>query len=147
MLDLDSLAAEFNIPKEAPVIDASDVIDVQPTEIDNPDKLVAQNISKANALLDYIIYEINNGNFSPRMAEVASMLINAINGSTTQLYTKSFNIATLQLKEKALQLKERQIGILEKTGGVKNQNIIVTDRETILRMLHEEPEQKQIGEK
>jgi hypothetical protein len=151
-LDLDNLMEEFNLPnpsiEEIPVIDVPNVIDIQPTDIEDPDRLIATNISKANALLDHVIKEIDNGNFSPRMVEVAGQLINAINGSTSQLYTKSFNSATIKLKYDQLRLKERQIGLLEKVGNVTNQNIIITDREHILRMLKDASEQpKQIEQK
>ena len=142
LIDFDALAEEFNIPQstismESPVIDVPYVLDVEPTNINDPDRILADNVSKANAILNHVMREIDNGNFSPRMVEVAGQIINAINNSTSQLYLKNFNIASLQLKLKALQLKEREIGMLEKTGGVGNKNIIVTDRETILRVLAE----------
>ncbi len=154
-IDLDALAEEFNLPsvEVLPIEEKSQLstteepsrlstVELSDTNIEEPDKIVAQNISKANLLLDYVIREIDNGNFSPRMVEVASLLINAINGSTTQLYAKSFNEASLQLRMKALQLKEKQLGLLERGGNVKNQNLIITDRETVLKMLKDAPDTK-----
>jgi hypothetical protein len=145
-IDLDALAEEFNLPSvEVLPPDVSlktTTIELSATNVDDPDKIIAQNISKANLLLDHVIREIDNGNFSPRMIEVASLLINAINGSTTQLYAKSFNEASLQLRIKALQLKEKQLGLLARDGNVKNQNLIITDRETVLKMLKDAPDTK-----
>jgi hypothetical protein len=79
------------------------------------------------------------------MVEVAGLLINAINGSTSQLYSKSFEIANIHLKAKALRLKEKQINMIERTSSSGRANVVITDRETVLRMLREnDSEQKQI---
>ena len=147
MLDIDALAEEFNIPKSVILDDGPNqpAINIKATDINDPDLIVANNISKANALLDHVIKEIESGNFSPRMVEVAGLLINAINGSTSQLYSKSFEIANIHLKAKALQLKEKQINMIERTSSSGRANVVITDRETVLRMLREnDSEQKQI---
>jgi len=151
MLDLDNLLKEFDIP-QASVID-TEVIEVppadlalKPTDISEPDKIISDTVSKANAILDHLMRVISSGEYAPqflpRMVEVASGILAVINDSTSQLYNKHFEIANLKLKIQALQLKERQLGIIEKTGGVGDRNIIISDRETILRMLKdEEPRQ------
>jgi hypothetical protein len=140
-LDLDALAEEINLPKdlleEPETYRMVPEMRIEKTDISEPDKIISNNISKANAILDHVMTQIENGDDSAKMIEAVSKLIDSINNSTSQLYGNQFNIANLQLKAKALQLKERQIGMIEKTGGVKNQNVIFTDRETMLKMLKE----------
>ena len=78
---------------------------------------------------------------SPRLGEVASQLITTINQAVGQIYTKEFDMSNLQLKKKGVLLKEREVKLKELTSNVKrqaetiNQNIILTDRETILKLL------------
>lgn len=147
-IDLEALAKEFNM-NDAPLNSCENTIDIESLNTDdlcNPDIVISTNINKANAILDRIIEEINSSGMSPRLGEVASQLIANINQAAGQIYTKKFDISTILLKHKMLQLKEREVKLKEITakqnmgngdGDTINQNIIVTDRETVLKLLKE----------
>jgi len=150
-IDLDNLAREFNMNSdfnsnniEQHAIDIEKIIEGDNSN--DPDKVLSDSIGKANAILDRIIVEINNSGMTPRMGEVASQLIQAINTAAGQLYVKDFNIGSLRLKQKMLELKEREVEIKEKLSKQNrpetiNQNLILTDRETVLKLIKENREE------
>lgn len=150
-IDLDNLAREFNMNSEFSDDDIQQhAIDIEKIIMGNhasdPNKVLSDSIAKANAILDRVIIEINRSGMTPRLGEVASQLIQAINTAAGQLYDKDFNIGSLQLRHKMLDLKEREVRIKEKlaaknTPGVVNQNLILTDRETVLKMIKDSREQ------
>lgn len=145
-IDLDALAKEFNM-NDAPLNSCESTIDIESlntNDLCDPDVVISTNINKANAILDRVIEEINNSGMSPRLGEVAGQLIANINQAAGQIYTKKFDISNIILKHKMLELKEREVKIKEIAakqnvggGDTINQNIIVTDRETILKLLKE----------
>lgn len=114
---------------------------VSPTE-----EILRNNIARANRILDRVEFEMANGNFQPRLVEVAGQLINAVSTAVANLNTTEYNFQHLQLKNRMVSLKEAEVKIKQGTANrPTNQNIIVTDRETILRML-ENKDKKLIGE-
>jgi hypothetical protein len=152
-IDLDALAQEFNIEINEALADTEIPLDeLEATEMSDPDKVLSTNIKKANAILDRIIQEINRRGMEARLGEVAGQLINNINQAANQIYTKNFSMGDLRLKKKMVELKERladykerEVRIKELTagsgkqqGGVVNQNLIITDRETALRLAREQ---------
>lgn len=150
-IDLDNLAREFNMNSEFSDDDIQQhAIDIEKIimgdHTSDPNKVLSDSIAKANAILDRVIIEINRSGMTPRLGEVASQLIQAINTAAGQLYDKDFNIGSLQLRHKMLDLKEREVRIKEKlasrnTPGVVNQNLILTDRETVLKMIKDSRDQ------
>ena len=160
LLDVDNLLQEFNLPEptEDEIKKIKDVksevagevagMEVESVDPENPDLIVAKNIAKADAILNRLMQEMNDGNFSPRMVEVSGQIINAITNSTSLLYNKNFNLANIQLKIQQIKLKEREIDLLagRSAGDTTNQNIIFTDRETILKYLKNEKNQVLISE-
>jgi hypothetical protein len=152
-IDIDNLANEFNMDNtfnqeelERNAIDIGEAIRIDHSS--NPDKVISDTIGKANAILDRVILEINNSGMTPRLGEVAGQLIQAINTAAGQVYTKDFNFGSLHIKQKMLELKKREIDIKERlseksTGcpSTVNQNLIITDRETVMKMLRESKEQ------
>jgi hypothetical protein len=150
-VDLDALAQEFNMDVDES-LNVDDIIEIDvdtlsASEISDPDVVISTNINKANAILDRVINEINRSGMTPRLGEVASQLISTINQAAGQIYTKEFDFGSLRIKKKMLDLKEREVLLKERIsgngrGGTVNQNIIVTDRETVLRLLKENKETK-----
>lgn len=135
-LDRENLANEFNIDFD----DNSSDNDNFTIDINNPNEILKRNIERANSILDRILIEMESGNFSSRLAEVSSYLITSINNSVDSLYKKNYNDKDILLKERMVSLKEKEtlikLKLMErKNDGVKNQNIIFTDRETILKVL------------
>lgn len=154
-VDLDALAQEFNMNIDEALSSAEDITieNLVANRLSDPDLVISTNINKANAILDRIIEEINSSGMSPRLGEVASQLIATINQAASQIYTKEFDMSGLRIKHKMLELKEREVRLKELTaipnangqGKTVNQNIIVTDRETVLRLLRDNKTQiKQI---
>lgn len=154
-VDLDALAQEFNmnIDEALDNVEEISIEDLVANRLSDPDLVISTNINKANAILDRIIEEINRSGMSPRLGEVASQLIATINQAASQIYTKEFDMSGLRIKHKMLELKEREVRLKELTaipnangqGKTVNQNIIVTDRETVLRLLRDNKTQiKQI---
>lgn len=147
-LDLDTLAEEFGISgrtdnrTEIIKIDVDKYIDE--IDISDPDIILKKNLAKANAILDKVISELNSGNFTARMIEVSSMIMSIVSGMTTQLYRKINDEKTLQFRQNVLELKTKMAKIGEHTT---NNNIIVTDRETVLRLLKDEQSKKLIENK
>ena len=145
-IDLDALAQEFDIEVNDALMDQP-IIEIETltsNTVSNPDEVIATNINKANAILDRVITEINNVGMTPRLGEVASQLIANINQAAGQIYTKEIDIFGLRLKKKMVELKEREVMIKEKMlsltskqGSTVNNNLIISDRETILKLLKE----------
>ena len=99
------LSEEFNVTN---IID-EDIIEHVTPQTNNPDSIIMNNIDNANTVLDKIITELNSGNFSARLAEVAGQLVNAVTTATEKIYMKGFNIETLQIKKSMIHLKEREL--------------------------------------
>ena len=143
-LDLENLADEFGIESEVEDFKIDVEKHLERININEPDSILIENLAKANAILDRIIYEMNSGKFSARMVEVSSQIMNLVAGITGQMYKKISEEKSLQMKQNMLELKQKMLKI---NNGAKNQNIIITDRETVLRFLKEGQDQKQIENK
>ena len=143
-LDLENLADEFGIESEVEDFKIDVEKHLERININEPDGILIENLAKANAILDRIIYEMNSGKFSARMVEVSSQIMNLVAGITGQMYKKISEEKSLQMKQNMLELKQKMLKI---NNGAKNQNIIITDRETVLRFLKEGQDQKQIENK
>lgn len=114
----------------------------------DPDKILLENIDRANSLLDIAQRAIENGGeTSARMYEVCAQLINAITSATSSISGNSFNQMKHEQSMEALRIKEREIDVKEiiarekigqKTGQGKKGNVIVMDRESLLKMMEDE---------
>ncbi len=123
-------------------------IDFQ-TNIDYDDAIEAlkTNIFNANQLLEKIQHEMNNGNFSARLAEVASTVINSVTQASKEVLADKNYGEYMQVRKALVQLKAKELEIKEmKAGTPKNQtNVLVTSREDLLKVL-EDKKPKQITE-
>ena len=116
-----------------------------------PDEILISNINRANRLLDRVEQEIDQGNFSARVCEVAGQLINSVTNASSQIITDEYNRAYLQVRQNLIKLKEVEMRIKQRIGGTpKSQNIIVANREDIMQFLKDGDQQtdepKQIEE-
>lgn len=115
---------------------------------DDPITIIRNNIKKAESILTKIETEMENGNFSARLAEVASLIINSVTQAATQIIVSKANQDSLQIKKDVVQLKERELEIKQKFLAFKAQQtnepgrdrLIITDRESIMRILKKESE-------
>lgn len=128
-------------------------VEIEEIEIDynDPEDILKGNIKKANIILDKIQDEIANGNFTARMVEVAGNIINSITAASKEIITDKNYKQYLKIRDGLKKLKEREVVIKEKIGGrtsnTTNQNIIVTSREDLLKIMGTtEPEPIKIGE-
>lgn len=145
-IDRDQLSEEFDIDNvESEVKEMVEQIDSSGNDVEY---VLAQNINRANRILDRIEHEINNGNFSARISEVASQLVNSVTGAASQISSGRYNTEYLQLRRSVVELEKMKLGLkYDNDAGkanVTNQNIIVTDRESLLKLLKGE-ETKKLG--
>ena len=100
-------------------------------DYNDPVDIIKANIKKANYILDKIQDEMDNGNFTARMVEVAGNIINSITAASKEIITDKNYKKYLDIRNDLNKLKEREVVLKEKTGikgTTTNQNIIVTSR-------------------
>lgn len=98
-----------------------------------------ENVNTANRILEMVEDELNEGNFSARLVEVAGQIINTITNANKEIIT-SINYKTyLQIREKLIQYKYDELLSKENKKKIPtNQNIIVTTREDVLAILNKD---------
>jgi hypothetical protein len=139
-LDLRSLDEIFNDTNDIDREAEEKRVDFD-TEIDYSDAVDAlkKNIHNANQLLEKIQSEMNNGNFSARLAEVASTVINSVTQASKEIisdknYGEYMEVrrALVLLKEKEIEIKEQKL-IRTPTGNTTN--VLIASREDILKSI------------
>lgn len=113
------------------------------TDIDYDDELetLKSNIYNANKLLEKIQDEMNNGNFSARLAEVAGGIINSVTQASKEIISDKNYEDYMEVRRALVQLKAKEIELKElKVKSPTNQtNVLVTSREDLLKMLEKKP--------
>ena len=111
-------------------------------DIPDADKIIVDNIDKANDILDTVMVNINRGDISARLVEVAAQLINAITASATSITGIGYNQQQIDVKNRALDIKQQELTIKKSTGlikGAENVNItnnnVIMNREQLLKMM------------
>ena len=114
----------------------------------NAVKILECNIERANKILDRVEEEIEKGNFSSRLVEVAGQLINSVtNASKEMISDKNYN-RYLQIREKVLLLEKVKVRLKNKQlSRPVNQNIIIASREDILERLEDKREKESCNQK
>ena len=111
------------------------------TNIDYSDAIDAlkKNIFDANQLLEKIQHEMNNGNFSARLAEVASAIINSVTQASKEVISDKNYGEYMEVRRALVMLKQKEIEIKEaRANRPTNQtNVLVTSREDLLKMLED----------
>ena len=123
----------------------------QPSELDTiisdipindfEDDTIKENIDRANRMLDRVEDEMDRGNFNARMVEVFAKLIDSVTNAATQIQSSTYNNDYLVLKQKLAELKEYEVkskvkGLAQGNTQISSQqNIIVSNREDILKIL------------
>lgn len=119
---------------------------------DFPDaeKILHDNIQRANRLLDTVESEVSDGQINARLFEVAAQLINAITSATTSITGNIFHDQKHEYNMKMLEVKEREVAVKQAmTGGSmpsgsSTNNLLVTDRESLLKLLKGEGEEEKV---
>lgn len=141
--DQSSEYSEQQLPPEQENMPEGEEVD-----LDDPERILEENIRKANRVLDKILLEMGKGMFTARMAEVAGQLVNAVTNAVDKVFARDAGVKNLLIKDKMLGLKEKEANIKEKLfearqGGKKQKELVVTDRETILNLLEKEEEKEE----
>ena len=113
------------------------------SDVPDPDTILKDNIDRANRFLDLCEEQMTRGNFENRTVEVAGQMINAITSAVQSIMGDGYQQEVIRQKDEALRLKEKEIELkqtikLTREGGegaITNNNLIVTDRETIMDMI------------
>lgn len=138
LLNRENLEEEFNV--EEPPIEPEILNDEFEDEWDdenNPRTIIKDNIERANAILDRVELEINSGNFSARLVEVAGNIINSITVASKELISDENYKQYLSLRKKLVKYKKMEVDwkVSGKSNKVTNQNLIVTNREDLLKWM------------
>lgn len=145
MIDRVSLEDEFNLQAQEIITDIQNANGSITPTIDNPDKYVENNIDRANKILDKVLEEMDNGGFTPRLAEVGALLANSVTIAYEKILSKKATESSIKIKKRMLELKERELDIKERALTTQNNiisgNIIVSDRESMLKFLNSAPKQ------
>jgi len=118
-------------------------------EKEDPDNILYSNIERANRFLDILEEKINNKinnktkESLSRLFEVSSQLINAITSATQSIAGSYQSDLEYQYKLEKLELQNKELmvkyalkgGENQKGGNVTNNNLIVSSREDILKMM------------
>ena len=140
-LDIKGLCDEFKIDDTTPMID----LDIEPTD-KTPEEVMRENITRANKILDIIMLNMSQGNMTARLVEVASQVINSVTATSKEIMSNDNYSKYIKIKDKLKDLKEREVVIKEQTalrlskkqltgGKTVNQNIIVSSREDLLKLM------------
>lgn len=106
--------------------------------VEGPIETLKDNITKANEVIDLLMKEMKNGNLSARMAEVSGQLINSVTNASKEIIAGTNYSEYLHIKYKMLELKKLEINIKnKKLDNPSKDNLIIADRESILRLLDE----------
>lgn len=151
-LSIPSMEKEFNLTKKQQeqlnqVEEMRDTLKEEEKKVkdskEDPDDILYRNIERANALLDNLQQSITEGNNEPRMFEVAGQLINAITTASSSIVGVTQHDDEMEYKQKWLEYKEKELAIKQAMkgggnkealgeGGYQQNNIIVTDRESLM---------------
>jgi hypothetical protein len=151
MLDRQNLEEEFNmqdnqhdetIELEPEVSESGpDKFEEEWEKENNPRNIIRDNIERANKILDTVEEELNNGNITARLVEVATGLINSVTQASKELITDENYQVYLQIRNRMLLLKDKEIEMKrKKKEAPKNQNLIIASREDVLKLLKEPKE-------
>lgn len=105
----------------------------------DPEEALKENIDRANRILDRVEQELENGNFTARMVEVAGNILNTVSNSSKELlsninYKKYLQIRASMVKYKYDELESKKAKFRSPTS----QNIILSNREDIMKLLNGE---------
>lgn len=108
-------------------------------DYDNELEALKGNIYNANQLLEKIQFEMNRGNFSARLAEVVSAIINSITQASKEIIADKNYEDYMEVRRSLVELKAKEVEVKKaKLVRPGNQtNVLVATREDILNMLED----------
>ena len=149
-LDRQGLNEEFNMENaiiEPEVVDEVDEFELEWKNDSNDPQVLRENIDNANTILDRILLEVQGGNFSARMVEVAGQIINSITQASKVLMDDTNYNKYLDIRKALALLKKKEVEIKQiKSGNITNNNLFVGSREELLKLMKEKKELEQDSE-
>jgi hypothetical protein len=132
-------------------------------QIEDPTNVLTSVIEKAGSFLDLIEIECVNGAMSARYAEVAATILNTLITAANSIVdneSKTFNDKLKQIRiyqrDKEIEQKDKELEIkdfyyrsklqVEQGGSTNTTNILVTDRESLMKYL-QKGNTKELGDK
>jgi len=141
-LNRQNLEEQFDIPAEPEVVEPEivdegpDPFELEWEEETSDITALRNNIERANEILDMVKEEMESGNFSARLVEVAGQIINSITAASSKLIDNANYNKYLDIRKKLALLKEKEVQIKSyKIDRPKNQNLIIASREDVLKLL------------
>lgn len=105
-------------------------------QVKNAEESLEENVERANRILELVENELNEGNFSARLVEVAGQIMNTVTNTNKETLANINYKSYLQIREKLIQYKYDELKMKQnKIKSPTNQNIIVSNREDILKIL------------
>jgi hypothetical protein len=140
-LDLEGLDEIFSDGEESNMMKEQKKVEFE-TDIDYDDALDAlkKNIHNANKLLEKIQEEMNNGNFSARLAEVAGNVLNSVTQASKEIISDKNYEKYMEVRRQLAELKKKEVDIKQAKlvrPASQTNNILVTNREDLLKMLED----------
>ena len=158
-LNRQGLEDEFNIDDSAGAIEPEIVDETEegpdPFEMEwnqeNEDAAVLRkNIERANEILDQVKEELDNGNFSARLVEVAGNIINSITTASKVLMDDTNYNKYIDIRKSLALLKRREVELKERQGKRAlppgQQNLIIASREDVLKLINDKTKTKSDSE-
>ncbi len=150
ILNRQNLEDEFNMTENNYDVIEPEVVDDEPDpfliewENDTSNaEVIRKNIERANVILDQISEELVNGNFIPRLVEVAGQLINSVTAATKVLIDDTNYNKYLDIRKSLALLKKREVDIKELgSNRPRNQNLILASREDVLKIFRDGPDKQ-----
>jgi len=136
-LDRDNLSDVFDMNEIESEVDRLTLV----SESD-PEEALKENIDRANRILDRVEQELENGNFTARMVEVAGNILSNVTNSSKELIANINYKKYLQIREKMVKYKYDELEAKkQKFRSPTSQNIIVSNREDIMKLISGEVKQ------
>lgn len=159
-INRENLADEFDIENTEVEIETFREVLNKAKELEDPNNVLTSIIDKAGRFLDMVERESVNGAMSARYMEVAAQLVNSMITAANSIATINSTWFNDELKQIRIKQRDRELDQKDKEleikqayynqkavegGSGSSQNIIVTDRESIMKFL-EGKKQKEVGE-
>jgi hypothetical protein len=102
----------------------------------DPEEVLKENIERANRILDRVEQELESGNFTARMVEVAGNILNTVTNSSKEILANINYKKYLQIRQSMVQYKYDELEAKQtKFRSPNSQNIIVSNREDIMKLI------------
>ena len=86
----------------------------------DPEEVLKENIERANRILDRVEDEIQRGNFTARMVEVAGNILNTVTNSSKEMISNINYKKYLQIREAMVQYKYDELEAKKELNGNRN---------------------------